>query len=90
MSDEWQVGTRTLPGQITLTGAQRETIRADLWQVGIVEDPFVKSPENLKFWLQNDKSTALALYAAIKHAVSGSYELTVTFDQWARGLGIEW
>jgi hypothetical protein len=83
MSIEWQGGAPVLPRRPRLTPEQQDAIKANLWSLGITENPFTMDPVKRREFLSR-KSVAVAVYAAIKHESRGEYELTQTFTEWWR------
>ena len=69
---------------------QQDDIKSYLWSLGITEDPFTMDPIKRLAFLSRTRETALVVYAAIKHATRGEYELTQSFNEWCRELGLPW
>ena len=86
----WDAGSPVYPTRPRLSEEQQDEIKSYLWQVGITEDPFAMDPIKRLAFLSRDKATALVVYAAIKHATRGEYELTQSFNEWCRELGLPW
>jgi hypothetical protein len=84
---EWQPSAQAT-ARPSLTPEQQEQIKADLWQLGITEDPFAMNPIKRLKWLSGSRAIAIAVYAAIKHETIHSHEITQTFREWCRELGL--
>lgn len=91
MSDEWEAGfvPGSVPQRIPLTDEQCDAIKADLWAVGITDDPFTMDPVKRLAWLSSSKKVALTMYAAIKHETRGEW-MVQSFAEWCRELGLPW
>ena len=90
MTDEWQAGAISYPERMILTPEQQDEIKRHLWSVGITQDPFTMDPYARVQWLSRSRSTALTVYAAIKHVTKGEYELAQSFSEWCRMLELPW
>lgn len=71
-----------------LTDEQREAIKADLWRLGITQDPFALDPIARQKWLSSSKNVAIAVYAAIKHETRNTHKITQSFAQWCREMDL--
>lgn len=87
---DWQAGAPVYPDRMRLTPQQQDEVKSYLWQVGITDDPFAMDPYQRKAFLSRSRGTAITVYAAIKHATRNEYQMTQTFEQWARQLGLPW
>ena len=88
--DSWHAGGAVLPQRVVLTEEQKDIVRADLASLGMFEDIFKMSPSARIDWLSRYRKRAVAVYAAILHATTGEYQLTQSFKEWSRGMGLPW
>lgn len=63
----------------------QERIKANLWQVGITEDPFADPEAGIRM-AQRSKAHAVALYAAILHATKDTVTIVQSFSDWYRQM----
>ena len=73
---------------VSLSEEQRDEVRRNLHSVGIFEDPF--ATPRLPRFAKESEFGARALYAAVLHVTKGSHQLTMSFSEWSRSVGLPW